>query len=179
MNRIRAYKRAVFAGHREATARDNLSTSVLAAAFDANGRNYIQAVIAALGTVGGKHGPIRQAHDLFLIGPSAVDAFLSAGMMVPGWGSSFAKGKPDPIWAESHKLLGDIPHDEPSLFVVMNKITKTLHERGKMVYPNAAAYTACLSILMGLPSALSPSLFIEARAEAWRCHILNLMNPKG
>ena len=57
---------ALFIGHDKATRRQNLSSEVLKAAFMGNGGNCNQAVMSAIGTLGGKHAPIIPAYDLLV-----------------------------------------------------------------------------------------------------------------
>ena len=173
---IREYRDEVFKAHRQSAPR-SLSGKVLVAAFDGNGMNYNAAVIAALATLGGKHGPIMQAQSLLEHTDRALsiaENMNKEGLKVPGWGSSFAKdGEQDPVWEGCHELLKVA---SPGLWETLNSITQHFKDVGKPLQPNAAAYTACLSILMGLPCSLAPSLFVEARAPAWREYLLKLLN---
>lgn len=173
------FEALVFDAHYESATRGNLSGEVLRNAFHANGNRFPAAVSAALGTLGGVHGPAdiaqrfleTDAEDL----PGVVRDILEQGGKVPGWGSSFSRGRPDPIWKDVHAYL---PYVSLRLSEKLERVTQTLLRNDVPIYPNPAAYTACLSIVMGLPSSLAPSLFIEARLPAWRDYIMKDLNSK-
>lgn len=179
VKKVSELQRAVYAAHFKAAMRDNVSTSVLRTAFCSNGNNINQAVIAAVATLGGLHGPILQAHQLLAMPRKEcleeVEGMLDAGLRVPGWGSSFVKETADPDWSDVDQALeaANFP-----LFETLRKVSRLMASRDKRLYPNPAAYTACLGICMGLSSSLSPILFLEARAPAWRMYLHKLMNPK-
>ena len=164
---INHYRFLVFQAHGRVADRGNLSGEVIMAAFSANGNQFIPALCSGLLTLGGAHGPIPQTQALLEDDDhiQLAEGLINSDVNVPGWGNSFIKGKPDPDWSPPHNFLGEI---NPNLFGKLKQITELLHGYDKMVYPNPSAYTACLSIMLGYPAALSSSLFVEARLPAWR-----------
>ena len=163
---ISAYKMSVYSAHWKSATRGNISGEILHASFANNGLNFVQALSSAIGTLGGVHGCVEAAQDLLELEDPIEEVYelLSTGAMVPGWGSSYQNGAQEPGWEDVHEKLLDV--DQPK-GILLKDITKVLHESGKIIYPNPAAYTAVLSILMELDSSLATSLFIEARLPAW------------
>lgn len=156
---------ACLQAHRNSCARPNISSEVLKAAFQGSGR-YTAAVAAALSALGGAHAPIEWT-VWFLQAPSPTleaERLLNAGQRVPGWGNSFVKGTRDPLWLGLDRLLADA---EPALYQILEAVTRTLHERGKMIYPNPSAYTAAVAIALKIPAPLAPWLLVAGRLDGW------------
>jgi len=55
----------------------------------------------------------------------------------------------------------------PRTHSTLREITDILHTNGKHIFPNPAAYTACVALVLQMPRHLAPMLFIQARIEAW------------
>ena len=163
---IDAYKMSVYSAHWKSATRGNISGEILKAAFANNGLNFIQALTSAIGTLGGTHGCVEAAQNLLeMKNPiQEVRMLLAVGSTVPGWGSNYQDKCQEPGWEDVHEKLLDV---DQSKGILLKDITEVFHEAGKIIYPNPAAYTAVLSMLMGLDSSLAPSLFIEARLPAW------------
>jgi citrate synthase len=152
---------ALFRGHREATQRQNISTEILKVAYMGSG-DFLKSVVAAISSLGGTHAPILQAYSVLR---SALPwKGLMDGEKIPGWGNSFVKGKPDPIWEETQKYISHYWHNVGDR---IDWMTNNIHKEGKIVYPNAACYTAATAIILGLPKDLSPWLVIQARLPVW------------
>lgn len=154
---------AMFIAHHKSCFRDNASSYVVLTTASASGQ-IDKAIAAGMLTIGGFHGPLREsAHFLSLDDPAhKVSEALSNNLKIPGWGSSFFKGEPDPLWTGVDKML--------ELHPVGSKIydvTARLHQLGKNLYPNPSAYTAAVGLTIGLPIVMTPYLFIAARLSAW------------
>lgn len=156
---------SVFAAHRASVFRDNPSTLALKLAAAGSG-DYCKSLTAALSTLGEVHGPIEQT-VIFLshAQPQEVaKAELLAGRKVPGWGSSFSKGKKDPLWDRVDWQLQDKFNE---LYAKLEAVTETLHAVGKVVYPNPSAYTAATAIALRLPAKIAPWIFVRGRLDGW------------
>lgn len=156
---------ALFIAHHKSTFRDNPSTlNVLNAA--AGSGQLANAIAAALLAMGSKHAPlVETARFLAQDDPTQDIAFLlMSGSKIPGWGGTFQKGAPDPLWHDLDQMLR---LRRPSIFQKLEDITEELHGLGKDIFPNPSAYTASISIALGMPSELTPYLFIASRLTAW------------
>ena len=167
MPAISHFQASVFAAHRRVANRGNASGDVLLMAYGTNGYNFAAAVTAAIGTLGGIHGPIEATQDFLEKEDPATEVprMIADGFRVPGWGNHFVRGKPDPDWQRADIALKAASEE---LYCRVRQTTISLHHYGIQIFPNPSCYTACLSILMGLPSSLAVSLFLEARLPAWR-----------
>lgn len=156
---------ALFEAHHQSCFRPNVSTVTVVNA--AAGSNDIASAIAAgILTTGGRHAPIKETYDfLGLDQPSReVGLIIQSGRQVPGWGGTFQKGAPDPIWKLVEGGLHEFYHD---LSQDMDAVTSKLHELGKDIYPNPSCYTAATAIALDMPREAAVCLFISARLDAW------------
>jgi citrate synthase len=151
---------AVLAAHNASALRQNISAEVVRLAAAGSG-NFGQSIAAGLLSLGGAHGPIEKAADVLMVDGLAKN-LLDRGERVPGWGSSFVKHGPDPIWAGVADRLEAWP-----VATTMLRITNLLHEHGKHIWPNAACMTAASGIVLGMPPVVMPYLFLAGRLEAW------------
>lgn len=154
---------ACVVAHASSATRDNISAVALRLAAAGSG-DYARALAAALVSIGGPHAPIVQAYDLIAEPEPEVTAasMLDAGRRVPGWGSSFAKGKPDPIWTPVDAALRVV---SPYIGVKLDKVTEVM--KAKNVYPNPSVYTAATAMALRMRKELSPWIFIAGRLNAW------------
>lgn len=146
--------------HRQIAYRPSASTEALRLAAGGSG-DFGQALMAALCTLGGRHGPITEARRVIFGPPSVVRDAIRQGVRVTGWGSSFVKGERDEAF---DALCGTLPLAELDR---LGRITYDLWKAGKRVFPNAAAYTAVVANLLGLPMGTEVSLFIQGRMPTW------------
>jgi citrate synthase len=168
---------AVLLAHHQSSFRSNASTvAVLNAA--AASRDLAKSIVAGIMTLGGRHAPIEQTCELLGVEQPAaiVTEIIQSGRKVPGWGGTFQKDQPDPIWAEVSKLLEEF---YPSLAARLDVITEALHAEGKKIYPNPSAYTAASAIALGLPAELAVYLFIGGRLDAWTRLAFTRINQEG
>ncbi len=127
---------------------------------------YIQSIVAGLMTLGGVHGPLTDTQRLLEhVDSTGIAAdLLATGRTVPGWGNSFVKGDEDPAWLPVRNALIS---ERPDLIRRIDAVTRVLHDRGKIVFPNPSAYTAACAIAREIPAEACASLFIAARLTAW------------
>ncbi len=104
--------REMYAAHHASSFRANPASVAAQIAASASG-SYVQALIAALSTIGGAHAPLIQTVE-FLLNPDAAEIArerLALKQQVVGWGSSFAKGMKDPIWLKVDAMIAKINPD--------------------------------------------------------------------
>ena len=129
--------------------------------------SYTNAIAAAILSIGnGIHAPLEFTIQL-LNEPDPVkeaNRILDEGCKIPGWGNSFVKGQPDPIWNDADAT---IYHVAPELWRTIRGITTALHGRGKKIFPNPSTYTAATAIILRMPPKLAPSIFVMGRLAGW------------
>lgn len=155
---------AVLEAHNLSVFRENVSTLTLVNVALASG-DYSKAIAAAILSIGGKHAPLIETCR-FLADPYPalqVVPILERNQKVPGWGNSFHKNEPDPLWQDVAKLIELWPDMHAKLLLV----TAALKQFGKPVLPNASAYTAAAAIIMKMPAEITPYLFIWGRLDGW------------
>jgi len=155
----------LFEAHHYSSFRNNASSVTVANAASGSGE-LSKAIAAGLMTIGTKHAPLVQTYA-FLNEPDPglrVPEFLKVGWKVPGWGGTFQKDKPDPIWEDVKLTLKRL---YPALSQKLESVTERLHQNGKLIYPNPSAYTASVALALALPAELAPYFFIAARLNAW------------
>lgn len=153
------------AAHEASALRHNISHEALILATVGSG-SYLQAITAAMMTLGGAHAPLVET-CLLLQADHPEDWVAGAvlrGTLVPGWGNGFVKDGPDPFWEELDQTLRD---DGNAYIGKVDAVTTALHAQGKMIYPNPSCYTAVVALTLGLPPAASPYLFLAARLPKW------------
>jgi len=151
----------VFEAHQVA-AKNNASASSEAVCMAAGGSgSFRQAVVAALMTLGIRHGPIGAARLVF-----TTDSYhsIESGAKIPGWGNSFFKDGIDPAWQKVDDYLKEHFEQEWSK---VDAVTNELHAAGKRIYPNAAIYTAIACELCHVPAGLEELFFILPRLPVW------------
>jgi citrate synthase len=162
----RALLDALFLAHHRSAFRDNPSSVTVINAAAGSG-DLAKAIAAAILTTGTKHAPLM-ATIIFLSlddpGGMVAKIYLSAGGKIPGWGGTFQKDEPDPIWVPVQELLTS---HWPVIGAKLDSVTDELRRHGKILCPNPSAYTAAVAIAIGLPAPLAPYLFIAARLSAW------------
>lgn len=152
---------ALYAAHAACVHRENCSTMALIQAAGGS-RSLTQSYIAALATLGEIHGPIEDAYKFLAWDGSWKDGFILG--KISGWGNSFIKGRIDDAFLPVDQILeAQFPRSHSRL----REITDALHARGNNVFPNPAAYTAAVALVLNMPRHLAPMLFVQARLEAW------------
>jgi hypothetical protein len=148
--------------HAQSVGRENVSTTVFYAAAIGS-REYTKALAAALCSLGGPHAPLVETYEL-LQHPERAAQLLDAGLKVPGWGNSFAKGAIDPIWQPLAVLLQE---NFPGIYQAVDQVTITLHRRGKEIFPNPSCFTAAVGLVLRMPKEVVPWIFVQGRLGKW------------
>jgi citrate synthase len=160
---------ALARAHHASAFRENPSTVAVANAAFAS-LDIGKAIGAGILTLGGRHAPLEQTIELLILPfhelEEKVIQILTAGQKVPGWGGSYQKEAPDPLWAPVASQLSALA-GPGGVVDKMRLVTSILHQRSITVHPNPSAYTAASSILLALPPKLAVYLFIAARLAAW------------
>jgi citrate synthase len=132
------------------------------------GKDLFSSLASALLTLGGLHAPILQTYH-FLSSfrtneeiQSHVESELTAMRKIPGWGSSFEKGQPDPEF----KILDEMLSGSP-IHCRMHYVSGLLHGSGIQIYPNASCYTCAVCISKDLPVAIAQYFLVNGRLNAW------------
>lgn len=154
---------AVNYAHYTSAFRDNASSQAVRTSMLASG-DYTKAVVAGLSMLGGSHAPVIDAYYVVQSPLEKIAGVVDAGGKVPGWGNSFYRGEPDPIWQETRKWFKE---NDPKFMGHVDSITKLLHAKGKKIYPNAAAYTGMAGLVLGVPVSILPYLVVGSRLAAW------------
>jgi citrate synthase len=161
----RALIDAVFLAHNDSAFRDNASS----VAVGTNARfsdDLSKSIVAGLMSLGDKHAPIEKTYYFLLLDNPAHEVFriLKHNNRVPGWGGTFQKDEPDPIWENVREVLASFYRDT---WEKLESVTDELHKHGKKIYANPSAYTAAAAIVLGLKPKLASYLFIMGRLTAW------------
>lgn len=157
--------------HAQSALRQNISTSVLSqSAFGS--LDYTKSLIAALSTVGGIHAPLLETWNVLQAPIGDIEKVIDAGGKIPGWGSSFEKGKPDEIWTPVETHLRE---HFTAITDRIDAITHLLQSKGKNLFVNASCLTAATGIALGIPPQLLPYLFIRGRLDNWSVIFYNSM----
>lgn len=155
-----------------AAMRDNSSTLIFRESLLASG-DFNKALAAAVLSFGRLHGPIVLTKRFLLGGADRL--VVGNKVRVPGWGSSFVKGQPDPIWSRVDDLLrGPTPADFPDTHMAlglacdrMRRQSEAFLDQGRKIYPNGACYSALMAISMGLPDEVAPMVVTVPRVRVW------------
>lgn len=146
--------------HANAARRENISSVVLCQALQGSGR-IENAVAAALLSTGNMHAPFDATFDMLSLADPVeyIDRTLSqpGRYRVPGWGSSFAKGGPDPLLAALAAF-----HERR-----LDPLTAAIQARGRPVWPNLSAYTAATALELGMPAEGMLWMFVTGRMPVW------------
>lgn len=156
----------VLTAHRtSALENENVSSIALSLASSVNA-DFHHSVSSALLTLGKTHGPITMTREyIYGLGLEEIATAVRNGEIIPGWGNAFFKNDIDPAWVKvsEHIRLHNIDH-----WNKLNQITEVIENcKGKRLYPNASAFTAVTSHIVGLPLGLEMILTILGRLPAW------------
>lgn len=162
--------------HAKSAVRDNISTSVLqqvaAGSFD-----YGKSVAAAILTTGGMHAPLMDSYGVLMTDISQVEKAAEVSR-IPGWGNSFEKGKPDPIWSPVETFLRE---HFTNISDKIDAVTQMLQGKGRDVYPNPSVMTAAVGMALQMPPQVLTWFFIAGRLTTWSAlylHQLASMNKE-
>ena len=150
---------AVLELHGELAMRDCASTAIIKAMAGMS-KDMPESIAAGLLSLGGHHAPIDQAMQVWKFG--GMPEYFDQWETIPGFGSSWYRGEPDPAFNGLRELLPDRTlHD-------LDCLTEAVQAHyGKMIFPNAAMYTAVTADVMGKDSKFATSLLVRGRIDSW------------
>lgn len=156
---------ALLRAHHESSFRDNASSVAVANAASGSA-DVGKAVAAGILTLGGKHAPLEQTVEFLRLPSPAgqVARMLESGAKIPGWGGTFQKDEPDPIWQGVDLLIRRLA---PELSAKLVDVGAEIARHGYNLYPNPSAYTAAAALFLRMPAKLAIYLFIAGRLNAW------------
>jgi citrate synthase len=157
----------VLEAHERSAKRCNVSHQAVMMAAVGSG-DYFKSIAAGLMTLGFTHGCVeRTFHFLNRPNPEmAVKEMIGIGLKIPGWGSSFHKLEPDPMWDYVDHCLEE--HFNPT-HATFGRIEDEifLATKGKELFANPSAYTAAAAIILGIPASISAYLLVAGRLATW------------
>jgi len=158
---------AVLGAHARSVERENASSCAFLHAGFGSGKFHCGVAAAILAT-GGVHAPLQHTCAVLEMEIEPMEAYIvdtvANGGRVPGWGNSFHKNMPDPVWEEVEQLLRN--QGRP-VFGKIEAGTNCLRRLGKKVFPNPSAYTAAAALALGIPAHMASYLFIAGRLDGW------------
>lgn len=156
----------LYLAHAKSANRQNASTQAIVACGQLK-VPFSNAVSAALQTIGGTHGPLHKTLSSVFEYPELMDkelpGIIRVGGKIPGWGNSFVRGSTDPVWYKTGMAVAE---HYPRIHERISAVTKMIHASGKIIYPNAACYTAAVAKAIGAEKHLD-YLFIAPRLAVW------------
>ena len=151
----------------QAAARDNYNAiSTVIGYIGYVGKPLTDAIATGLLSIGRHHAPLTQARlAIFGTGLMELQEDLVANRLIPGWGNSFFPDQLDPAWVNMATLIED---EYPGIHNRLTEITTLIaHHKGKVIYPNAAAYTAVAAELFELSYGTEVMLLLLGRLPIW------------
>ena len=152
--------------HHECALRDNASSNVIKAMAQLS-KPFGDAVAAGLLTMGGTHAPVEEAQQEFRLwrNSKAVSPDLDK---IPGFGSAWYKGVPDPVIENFFNKLPLVCDEGAELVADVAEYTQAVQEEyGKALYPNAGLATAVANMAMKRMPHMGMGLVIQGRIAAW------------
>jgi citrate synthase len=164
--------------HKEAARRNNASTQVVLGSFQTNGNDLVKSIVAGLMTFGGTHAPIKDCYNwIARVVEYDVETKEGARMFsimmndileyhemnewkLPGFGSAFVKGQPDPLLSDLCDATGPYYH-------IWSYVHDYFAIKGKDLWPNLAFYTALIAVDQKININFCEAEMIKARIEAW------------
>ena len=157
--------------HQSATIANNNASSVALGLAASTGASFWHSVAAAMMTFGDIHGPVTATRKaIYQTSPESLRERIEDGEIIPGWGNSFFKHGLDPSWTRmDHLIRSEYTGHHEEIERVGKAIFKS---KGRILYPNASAYTAVVAEIIGLDHGTEPILAIAARLPAWGAQYL-------
>ena len=167
---------SLYDAHAKSAYRPNASSVAVANAAASSGE-VDKAIVAGIMTLGGLHAPLRNTYRfLHMENPaSSVAWYIETDEKVPGWGGTFQKIEPDPLWASVDVNLHDF---HPELYEKICGVTEALHDQGRIIHPNPSAYTVAVALALKMPERMAVFLFIQARLGPWAQIALSNLDRK-
>lgn len=169
--------------HREGALRECASTTILLNTFQVNGLDARLSIIGAISSMGGTHAPLVRTHlllqEALKIDPSKLKIFIqnfNKKHRIPGFGSSFVKGEPDPIHSNIDALIKEY---SPKIHFYMVEMLNLVHEFiSPKLYFNTAMYSAAVGEILNISPYVLPGKAIEARIPVWNMVMQEFINKK-
>jgi hypothetical protein len=169
--------------HRNGARRACASTFVLSQTFKVNGLDARLSIIAAISSMGGEHAPLIQAYFVLketLDNPKKIQEIVSRydkRRKIPGFGSGFIKGEPDPIHAEIDALIKEL---SPKTHYWMTELHHAVQDSiSPKLFMNTAIYSAAVAILLNFSPYVLPGLVIESRLMVWNQIMAGILNESN
>jgi citrate synthase len=143
----------ILAHQRSARENQNMSSFSAVNAFCGSG-SFRQAVVAAMMTLGQRHGPVDEACRNISQFP-----YFNAEGKVAGYGNSFFKDG-DPAWKQVEEI---VMRNLPNTIALI----QASNPKPDKLKPNAAMWTAVACIEAGIPEGFGELFFIMARIPVW------------
>jgi len=156
----------LFKAHRSATLdNENLSKAIFSNAAFGSG-DAVMGIAAGLLSTGGVHAPIVKARSILFHQPiEHIVKLLDLKIKIPGFGNSFHKQGIDPAFRFVQAMCENGTYPEYDRVLEIQEIIKK--GTGKLLYPNAAAFTAIVAERLKLAKTQELALFIIPRIGAW------------
>lgn len=156
---------AVFKAHYKAALTNQCASSVACINAFASSGNLSNGISSALMTVGTLHAPIAEARKIYETATQKdVRGAMLRGDIVPGFGNSFFRVGIDPSWEGVARY---IEANFPKMHGRIYDLTKWVQDSGKILYPNAALYSAAAASECRVKHGAEIALFALARIPAW------------
>ena len=155
----------ILALHRELAERDCASTQIIKASA-ALGKSLTDSIAAGMLMLGEFHAPVEQTLRFWSswrqnTSPDWIGWDVWRNLF-PGFGSSWYKAEPDPAFGPIRELLSD------EIIAKLDHLTAEIHSRtGKIIYPNAAMYTAIVADELDYTPEFASSLLVRGRMDTW------------
>jgi citrate synthase len=125
------------------------------------GKSLTESVAAGLLSLGGFHAPVAEAMRVWERGED--EEYLRLWTIIPGFGSSWYTGEPDPLLAAfGEEALTD---EEQTRLSRITADVQTITQ--KHIFPNAAMYTAIVAARLGYDPEFAASLLVRGRVDTW------------
>lgn len=177
---------ALLDAHYRAASNPSISNQTFLMVAEGSG-NPVQAIAAAILSIGDKHGPLTKTRELMSFfavdyqrGQGVIRNMLQDNVKIPGIGNSFFKDKIDPAFQEVYDLYLEASkeitrQDQSLLEQYAMEVNESILSRRKydakkpigFIYPNAAGITAAICILLHAYEYMEISFFLAGRAQGW------------
>ena len=157
--------RLLFEAHEFAAERNESASSNLFKMSCFGSGDFDKAVIAAIAMTGNLHAPIKDTRRiLFHTSKQNILDMIDHGEKIPGFGNSFYKDGVDPSFIELNRYIRDRYF---TIYKIVPWTQEMLRLSGKILYPNAALYTAIVAEIIGFKNGAESFLFIYSRLPIW------------
>lgn len=154
---------AVLKAHTEsAELNDNVSSAAVRNCAAGN-PGTLSPIASAILSLGQTHGPVTEAREIWRAGPEYVEALISRGKKVPGFGNSFYP-EGDPKWFPVREIIRQSFHFEEAR---LEEMYRQAEFKSETLHPNAAMFTAITAEIIGLLHGHEALLLLLPRLPVW------------